>query len=673
MLPLLGIKNSSSMPPLPQTAALKLYFPDSGGGPIIGPSDAGAEHFAGNLMAHLARECAQNAIDARNGQGPIKLSFKLEQMEASGIPEFKGGLNDAWVASADRHGAGGKAYPHVFAPAKAMLAGSRVPVLVISDSKTKGLVGISDRNNDTGSSWANLVKSTGVANSSKGAGGAFGIGKMAPFACSALRTVFYQTCSKDGWGFQGVVRLMTHRDKNTDRTLQAFGMIGLKGHDKRENCEISLPVQQRELVPDSFRSHRSPDCYGTDIFVVGFVGGDDWRLHVKAALITNFFPAINDEYAEFDVDGELINKATILRELAALRKEALGAELEDLVKELEHTYWYIKASEACVDAPDNWTLTKDLEHFGRVQIGIVQGTKDDIKVHGQLPARCFMCRSNRMKIFSKQYQLPFPYAAFMICDDEQGNELLRRLEPPTHTAWEKDRDKSPRHAVYNELTRIYAWIREEVAKLAPPITDEALTLESVAKAIKGLNLPEENGGEVDGNDAESLIQKGIKRSPFVRVSYGDDSVKLPPPPPPLLPPPDEKIKKYASIDIVSSFVYRGGARYVVRVLPKVALTFKGDEILRLFAVNFSGSADEVAFELSAPKPEDQVNAAKLSRVSPDKFAAISVSASHSGEICFVITTEIPLLSLTAQLLAPVEPGVLAVSPEKTKRKTRKTK
>ena len=658
------------MPPLPKTAALKLYFPESGGGPIIGPSDAGAEHFAGNLMAHLARECAQNAIDARKGGTPIKLSFKLEQMSPDSIPEFKGGLADAWAASAERHGKGGTAYPHVFTPAKAMLAGGKVPVLVISDSETKGLVGIADKNDDGGSSWANLVKSTGVANSSKGAGGAFGIGKMAPFACSALRTVFYQTRSKDGWGFQGVVRLMTHRDKNTQRTLQAFGMIGLKGHNKIEDCEISLPVQERDRVPELFRNFRPPNSFGTDIFVVGFVGASDWRLHVKAALITNFFPAINDEYAEFEVDGELINKSSILRELAALKKEALGDELEDLVKELEHTYWYIKASEASVDAPDNWILKKNIENFGEIRIGIVQGTKDDIKVHGQLPARCFMCRSNRMKIFSKQYQLPFPYAAFMICNHEQGNELLRRLEPPTHTAWEKERDKSPRHEVYNELTRIYAWIREEVAKLAPPITDEALTLESVAKAIKGLNLPEEKGGEVDGNDAESLIKKGIKRSPFVRVSYGDDSVKLPPS---LLPPPGEKIKKYASIDIDSSFVYRGKARYVVKVVPMAPLSFKGDEILRLFAVNFSGSADEVAFELTAPKPDDQVNAAKLSRVSPDKFAAISVSAGHAGEVCFVITTEIPLLSLTAQLLAPVEPGEVTVSPEKTKRKTRKTK
>ena len=111
----------------------------------------------------------------------------------------------------------------------------------------------------------------------------------------------------------------------------------------------------------------------------------------------------------------------------------------------------------------------------------------------------------------------------------------------------------------------------------------------------------------------------------------------------------------------------------MKVVPEEPVAFKGDEILRLFAINFSGSADEVAFELTAPKTEDQVNAAKLGRVSPDKFAAISVSAGHAGEICFVITTEIPLLSLTAQLLAPVVPGEVTVSPEKTKRKTRKTK
>jgi hypothetical protein len=85
----MGIKNSSSMSSQPPSAALKLYFPDSGGGPNVGPSDAGAEHFAGNLMAHLARECAQNAIDARKGDGPITLKFNLEQMKAKEFLSLK--------------------------------------------------------------------------------------------------------------------------------------------------------------------------------------------------------------------------------------------------------------------------------------------------------------------------------------------------------------------------------------------------------------------------------------------------------------------------------------------------------------------------------------------------------------------------------------------------------
>jgi hypothetical protein len=52
---------------------------------------------------------------------------------------------------------------------------------------------------------------------------------------------------------------------------------------------------------------------------------------------------------------------------------------------------------------------------------------------------------------------------------------------------------------------------------------------------------------------------------------------------------------------------------------------------------------------------------------------VSIQAGHEGGIVFVITTEIPLLSLTAQLLAPVEPGEVTISTEKNRRKTRKTK
>ena len=50
-----------------------LHFPLTGGGPDQGPNDSGLEHFMGNVPKHIARECAQNSIDAaRQSSSPKK-------------------------------------------------------------------------------------------------------------------------------------------------------------------------------------------------------------------------------------------------------------------------------------------------------------------------------------------------------------------------------------------------------------------------------------------------------------------------------------------------------------------------------------------------------------------------------------------------------------------------
>lgn len=204
-----------------------------------------------------------------------------------------------------------------------------------------------------------------------------------------------------------------------------------------------------------------------------------------------------------------------------------------------------------------------------------------------------------------------------------------------------------------------------MAKLAPPLSEESLTLESVAKAIKGLNLPEENGSDVNGNEPDSLIKKGIKRSPFVRVAYGDDTIKLPKGG--LGDKPKTK-KKYKSIDIDSTFTYRGHGRYVARITPRIKEALSGDEVLRIFAFNFNGSTDAIAFSVVDSETDDNVNVLKISRTADEKYADISLPSGHCGEIIFVIKTEINLLSLTAQLLKPIEnnkeDSLLEVKPKK---------
>jgi hypothetical protein len=157
------------------------------------------------------------------------------------------------------------------------------------------------------------------------------------------------------------------------------------------------------------------------------------------------------------------------------------------------------------------------------------------------------------------------------------------------------------------------------------------------------------------------------------VTYRDDSIKLP----------VEKkgvgpVKKMKSVDADSSFFYRGDSRYVVRIKPDKAVTFKGDEMLRLLAINFNGSPDEIAFKIVSPKAADLKSIetgefTPVTRSTDEKHSSVCIPAGHKGDIAFVIETEIALLSLSAQLLAPVVASMDKPEKKAAKRKARKSK
>src|SRR5437899_2464814 len=68
-----------------------LKFPESNDGTIEGISDAAIETFTGNLLRSLAREQAQNSIDARkpNTKKPVKVRYELLDIPARDFPGIK--------------------------------------------------------------------------------------------------------------------------------------------------------------------------------------------------------------------------------------------------------------------------------------------------------------------------------------------------------------------------------------------------------------------------------------------------------------------------------------------------------------------------------------------------------------------------------------------------------
>ena len=95
-----------------------------------------------------------------------------------------------------------------------------INVLKISDYNTTGLKGSSS--GKSGTAWSRLVKESGTNDKDGVAGGSFGIGKSAYFACSRFRTVFFSSLSEDNEKSNiGVARLISF---DLDNETKSIGM-----------------------------------------------------------------------------------------------------------------------------------------------------------------------------------------------------------------------------------------------------------------------------------------------------------------------------------------------------------------------------------------------------------------------------------------------------------------
>ena len=254
------------------------HFPPTNGGRVDGFNDPGIAHFSGSQYSSLARETIQNSLDARAGPDqPVDVSF--EMIEVSPHDMGRAELVAAFEACRKAVKPDDPAQPELIR-AQDVLAREWIPFLRVSDRNTTGL---------RGEHWRTLVKMQGASFKAEieGAGGSFGIGKYAPFAVSALRTVFYWTSYEEGGSnlerFQGKCVLMSHQHKDTE--VQGTGFYGL-----RDGC-----VEMTTSIPECFRmtTQESRPVLGTSLSIAGFMQARDWRRRVASSVIENYFYAID--------------------------------------------------------------------------------------------------------------------------------------------------------------------------------------------------------------------------------------------------------------------------------------------------------------------------------------------------------------------------------------------
>lgn len=421
----------------------KWNFPTNNYGQIFGIADSGVETFKGTPIKSLAREICQNSIDANQHNGkPTRIEFELFEIEPKNIPDFNN-LEDAFKSALDfwSHQESDKAKAFF----KAALAAAKKPTVTcmrISDFNTTGLTGSREEYN---SPWCNLTKSTGASDKSGSNGGSFGIGKFAPYACSAFRTVFYSTSDIEGISaHQGVSRLTSFKNKKGEITQGT----GFYGNDKN-----SPVYKQFSLDP---RYKREESNYGTDVFIVGFTGDGDWQDQMVASILDGFLYAVYNGDLVVDVNGILISRST-LSSLMVSHKAFFTEHADEYYQTLENEK---------VARTFERELTGDDETNGKLTLRMM--------IMPEFHRRVAMVRQTGMKIKDKgNISGLIPFAGLLYIEGDALNAYLRSLENPQHLEWEVERaDNKPK--ARQLLFSITRFIKECLEEMKKDDSEEAL-------------------------------------------------------------------------------------------------------------------------------------------------------------------------------------------------------
>lgn len=401
-------------------------FAPTGGGSVDGINNPLITYFTGNFNYHLAREIIQNSLDAKlNETEPVTVKFSIENFNKSDFPgyeEFKEVLQECANFWPTEHSEAQRFLTN----AKSCLENSIIPVLKCSDYNSIGLDGNDD---DLRGSWFNLVKSRGASSKFKGEGGSFGIGKGAPFAASDLRAIFYFTKNEHACPiFQGIAELISFKKENEVR--RGNGSYGINGHSS---------VRRFEDIPEIFW-RKAEDSPGLDVYIMGFKKSDTWKDELAKSVLRNFWFALYNKELIVEIAEIKIDKSSLER---LLIKYFEGEKLKDDIEPLGNPLSFYKAVKS------GQRFTKKLTSLDEVEFYFLE-----LPEHMNYTA---MMRKPHMVVFSKPYRFQGNYCGVFVCPNNKGNQILRKMEPPTHNRWEPD--------LYGEggdklLNEIHEWIRE---------------------------------------------------------------------------------------------------------------------------------------------------------------------------------------------------------------------
>lgn len=388
-----------------------------------GPNNAMSQTFSHFPSSALVRESIQNSLDAVLSESePVKVCFEYRTLEKNDYKNFFSLSNH--IDACKKYYNGYKIANTIYSKMLDCLNNSKdIGYIRVSDYNTKGMDYETDKRDKT---FYAFVRSAGVSiKQAEGAGGSFGFGKGAFFVMSPINTLIVSTCTPDFvHHFEGVTRLCTHEIDGKKCDYMGF-------YDNN-NGE---PTRRIDMIPKSFRrvsrltnNNTYVDKPGTSISIMG-IEYNEWNksksMFVEEVL-ANFFVAIlrnklvviingNDEN---DQGAITINSSTI----GHLMKSYYPS-IEDNKERKFNPRPYFEA----MIAPDN-QFNEVLPILGRVTLYLKEFNDT---------TRIIYLRKLLMKVYRKRRSLG-QYNGVFICENEDGNKILRDMEDPEHKSWDRE-------------------------------------------------------------------------------------------------------------------------------------------------------------------------------------------------------------------------------------------
>lgn len=433
-----------------------LEFLENTGDDSEGLNEPGIEFFKDRPFAAVARETGQNSRDARlAADKPVRITFDVISVKASDFPsidEYRAAASIC-LKKADRPN--NEKEKGFFEQAVQVLAADTIKVLKIADYNTKGAAGPCEE----GRPFHTLAKTDGSSTKEDiSSGGSYGIGKNAVFALSDIHTAFFSTqyVNENGESYflcMGKTLFISHVDR-TGKPRRRKGYWGkLPGY---------MPLENPKEIP----AWMLREARGTSIFSVCMRQNKaDWRYEMAAAIIINFFCAIEQQEMEFEIDnGSIkINRNT----LQSLFRDS---KVIEAVKQLNASepFEVAKNLHACLIDEKTIVTELDVPGLGKVRMRVLlrDGLNYTIGI-----IRNGMYITNNLSHFNEPFK-NFPlYRDFSAIIEPVGKiegEWFKRLEGPRHDDLSAERISIPalREEGQHTFERLAKQIRARLKELA---------------------------------------------------------------------------------------------------------------------------------------------------------------------------------------------------------------